>query len=245
MSKRAKQDVAVTAENQPLAERPAEPAVPPPGIPGRIDLVRSWLLAGRSNTDIVQVAQYAFQVSSRMAYYYLARARESLTSEAVREGRSFHLCRSQLLRDRLFERLVRMIDDDRVDPVRLRAVAQAIGAAGRLLGDRDHSTQGLYVALEEGDAEAARERVADCAAALPLEELPALAEDPDTPARLLLAQASISVLARAEAKAGGDACPTSSLALQCNGGRESQIAESPNSKEDQDLELAGPVPADS
>ncbi len=144
-------------------ERPMEAEPPPVSVEERLACLRDWLLAGKSSSDIALVAEQVFGVSRRTAFYYLARARAALTGEALDEGRSYNLRRTQLLRDRLFERLVRLLDEGELEPARLRAVAQVVATAGKLLDTRDRSTQELHVALEDGDAEAAEARAAACA----------------------------------------------------------------------------------
>ncbi len=177
-------------EQQPELQ-PADAVPPAPSsVHERVELVRAWLLEGRSTGDIVQVAQHAFQITERMAYHYLARARASVTCEASEEGRAFNLGRSQMLRDRLMNRLLRTIEHEPLEPGRL---VQAITAAVKLLDSRDQSTEQLHVALENGDAAAAQERVAASVASLSAEELPALAADQETlrtASMLLIAQSS-------------------------------------------------------
>ncbi len=179
---------------------------PPVSVEERLGCVRDWLLAGKSSGDIALVAQQVFGVSRRTAFYYLARARAALTCEALYEGRSYNLRRSQLLRDRLFERLVRLLDGGDLDPTRLRAVAHVVATAGKLLDTRDRSTQDLHVALADGDAEAAEARTAECAARLAPEERCALELEFGTSTALfLVGQASVPALS---GEAGRDACPT-------------------------------------
>ncbi len=193
-------------------DRPVEAELPPPvSVEERLACVRDWLLAGKSSSDIALVAQQVFGVSRRTAFYYLARARAALTGEALDEGRSYNLRRTQLLRDRLFERLVRLLDEGEVEPARLRAVAQVVATAGKLLDTRDRSTQDLHVALEDGDAEAAEARAAACAALLPAEERCAVDAESHTPAALLvMGRVRLPAFSGEEGigKAGGDAWPT-------------------------------------
>ncbi len=193
MSKRGElkeRQEAVVREQQPDVQ-PVDAVPPAPGsVRERVELVRAWLMEGRSTGDIVQVAQHAFQITERMAYHYLARARASVSREALEEGRAFNLGRSQMLRDRLMNRLLRTIEHESLEPGRL---VQAITAAVKLLDSRDRSTEQLHVALEDGDAVAAQDRVAASTASLSTEELPALAGDPETlriASLLLIAQSS-------------------------------------------------------
>ncbi len=108
-----------------------------------------------------------------MAFKYLARARAGMTQEAVDEGRPYQLRRSQLLRDRLLGRLLRLIEVHDLEPATLRAVAQAITAACKLLDSRDRSTQDLFQAIHEDGTQPAGLLVAGCAARITTEELPA------------------------------------------------------------------------
>ena len=162
--------------------------MPPSTAEERVDLVRGWLLAGRTAGDIHQVMQRLCGVTLRTSQNYVARARRLIGHESLEEGRLYNLSRSQILRDRLLNRLLRVLDEPRLDLEQVRATAMIVSSAGKLLEGRDHSTRELFDCAADG-AETefvaiAGETVLALTSGDPDQDAPALEDESESPLAL-------------------------------------------------------------